>query len=177
LAVPQEFLALNHTQFDIKAFDCGKPKMNEFFARFAAKHMDKGLSSTWVLPAHFPEDGKKTAVAAYYTLASSTIEREDIPEGAINGSLPRYPIPVVMLARMAIDNRYQGKGYGKKALVSALRHSVQLTTAPNGLPAIGLILDILDDDAKGFYDKFEIFHPFTDNPMRLFAPMNVLRQI
>ena len=172
MPVPQEFVALNSSQFDVKAFDCGKPDMNRFLARYAAKNMGLGLSSTWVLPAEHQEEGVKTPIAAYYTLASSTVSKVDIPTDA---NLPNHPVPVVLLARLAVDRRYQGKRYGEKTLVSALRHSVALTD--RGLPAIGLILDILDADAKAFYDRFGMFRPFTDDPMRLFVPMNVLRQI
>jgi GNAT superfamily N-acetyltransferase len=172
LPVPQEFIALNPTQFDVKAFDCGKPDMNKFLARFAAKNMGLGLSSTWVLPAEHQVEGVKTPIAAYYTLASSTVSKVDILTDA---NLPNYPVPVVLLARLAVHKAYQGRRYGEKTLVSALRHSVELTT--RGLPAIGLILDILDEDAKAFYDRFDLFNPFTNDPMRLFVSMNVLRKI
>jgi len=177
LAVPQEFVALDHTAFDIKAFDCGKPDMNKFLARHAAKHMGKGLSSSWVLPAKFPKDGEKTSVAAFYTLAPSTITREDVPTEASLSSMPRYPIPVVMLARLAVSADLQGKGYGEKVLITALRHAAKITESPEHLPAVALVLDILDEEAKGFYDKFDMFHEMCDNPMKLFVPMQVLREI
>lgn len=177
MKIPQEFIPLSTTAFDVKAFDCGKPKMNEFLARNAAKHMGKSLSMTWVLPAEFPKNGEKTPVAAYYTLATSTIAKNDVPDEAELGSLPGYPVPVVMLARLAVNIDYQGKGYGQKVLVSALRHAVKMTAPPHHLPAIAVVLDILDEDAKGFYDKFAMFHEMCENPMRLFVPMNVLKHI
>ena len=46
-----------------------------------------------------------------------------------------------------------------------------------GLPALGIILDVLDEEALSFYNHYEVFEPFTDNPMRLFASMHMLRQI
>ncbi len=177
MKVPQEFIPLNGTAFDVKAFDCGKPKMNEFLARYAVKHMGKNLSMTWVLPAEFPKIGEKAPVAAYYTLATSTIAKDDVPDEAKLGGLPGYPVPVVMLARLAVNINHQGKGYGQKVLVSALRHAVQMTEPPHHLPAIAVVLDILDEDAKGFYDKFDMFHEMCENPMKLFVPMNALRQI
>ncbi len=172
MATSQHFVALDTTQFDVKSFDCGKPAMNEFLARYASKHMKLGLSTSWVLPAKEPSKHLKTPIAAYYTLASSTVSKDEIP---VPAELPGYPVPVVLLARLAVASHLQGKRYGEKALVCALRHSVELTT--RGLPAIGLILDVLDEDARSFYDRFEIFHPFTDDPMRLFVPMHVLRRI
>ncbi|MFV1998608.1 MAG: GNAT family N-acetyltransferase [Acidiferrobacterales bacterium] len=144
--------------------------MNQFLARFAAKHMGLGLSSTWVLAAE--SDYSKAPVVAYYTLTTRTVSREEIP---FDKSLPRYPVPVVVLARLAADHRYQGQGIGEKTLITTLRKSVELTNS--GLPALGAILDVLDEDALSFYQRYEIFEPFTNDPLRLFAPMTVLQQI
>jgi hypothetical protein len=79
---------------------------------------------------------------------------------------------IVMLARLAVSIDHQGKGYGQKVLVSALRHAVKMTEPPHHLPAIAVVLDILDEDARGFYDNFDLFHEMCDNPMKLFVPMN-----
>lgn len=177
MPAPQEFLPLNPTAFDVKSFDCGKPEMNKFLARFAAKHIGQQLSMTWVLPAEWPDNGKKTPIAAYYTLASSTIDREDVPASAALKSMPNYPIPVVMLARLAVSADLQGRGHGEKVLITALRHAAKMTEPPNNLPAVALVLDILDEDAKKFYDKFEIFHEMCEDPMKLFVPMDVIRGI
>lgn len=168
----KEFLALTPSHFDVKAFDCGKPDMNSYLARFAAKNIGLKLSMTWILPAEEVVPGEKTSIAAYYTLASCTVSREEIPT---DKRLPGYPVPVVLLARLAVDQRFQGQRLGEKTLVSALRHSVTLTQ--RGLPAMGLILDVLDEDALAFYQRFELFQPFTEDPMRLFVPMKVVEQI
>ena len=172
MAIQQEFVALNPSHFDVKAFDCGKPDMNSYLERFAAKNMGLKLSMTWVLPAEELVVEEKTSIAAYYTLASCTVSREEIPT---DKRLPGYPVPVVLLARLAVDQRFQGQRLGEKTLVSALRHSVTLTQ--RGLPAMGLILDVLDEEALAFYQRFELFQAFTDDPMRLFVPMKVVEQI
>jgi GNAT superfamily N-acetyltransferase len=169
LALAQAFVFADSLAHNLKDFDCGKPFMNEFLPRFAVKHMQLGLSSTWVL---VDDEQEKATVAAYYTLASATVSRHEIH---FEHSLPRYPVPVVLLARLAIDKTFQGKRIGEKTLVTALRKSVALTNT--GLPALGLVLDVLDDDALGFYQRYKIFEPFTDDPMRLFAPMTLLAQI
>lgn len=172
MTIQQEFVALNPSHFDVKAFDCGKPDMNQYLARFAAKNIGLKLSMTWVLPGDEKITGRKAPIAAYYTLASCTVTREEIPTDT---RLPGYPLPVVLLARLAVDRRFQGQRLGEKALVSALRHSISLTE--RGLPAIGLILDVLDEDALAFYQRFDLFQPFMDDPMRLFVPMNIVAQI
>lgn len=167
----QSFVQANKTKHLLKAFDCGKPDMNLFLSRFAEKHTKLGLSRTFVLPLDAPETNK-VPIAAYYTLAASTVSRYDVPT---TQSLPRYPVPVALLARLAVDINFQGNRLGEKSLVYALRHAVRL--CDEGLPALGLVLDVLDQDALEFYHRFDFFHAFTNDPMRLFVPMTALRKI
>jgi GNAT superfamily N-acetyltransferase len=172
LAVLQTFVAVDSSVHHLKAFDCGKSKMNNYLARYAEKNQKLGLSATWVLPVIESDQNLKAKIACYYSLASTTVTRAQIPA---DKKLPGYPVPVVLLARLAVDKGYQKQGLGEKTLISALRQCVILTD--KGLPAYGLILDILDDEALGFYQQFEIFKPFTNDPMRLFVGMNVLKKI
>ncbi|MBT4522640.1 MAG: GNAT family N-acetyltransferase, partial [Halieaceae bacterium] len=95
MAIQQEFVALKPSRYDVKAFDCGKPDMNRYLARFAAKNMGLKLSMTWVLPGGEMVIGQKTPIAAYYTLASCTVTREEI---RADKRLPGFPVPVVLLA-------------------------------------------------------------------------------
>lgn len=167
----QSFVSLDKSKHLIKDFDCGKPDMNQFISRFAVKHAELGLSRTLVLPLDESKENA-AAIVAYYTLAFSTISREKIPRAP---SLPRYPLLVVLLARLAVDIDYQKRNLGKKTLIYALRHAVRL--CDKGLPAYGLIVDVLDDEALKFYQKFNLFHSLTDEPMRLFVPMSLLQKI
>ncbi len=170
MALEQAFVTAERSLHDLKGFDCGKPSMNEFLARHAIKHSNLGLSRTFVL-AEILGNTKKQ-VAAYYTLAASTVHREEIP---VKRSLPAYPLPVVILARLAVSCHYQSKGLGAKTLIYSLRHAVSLSKS--GLPSMGLILDVLDENALKFYQHFQLFERFTNNPMRLFVSMKTLEQI
>ena len=172
MELSQEFVFVDSSKHDLKAFKCGKPGMDIFLARFAVKHGKLGISRTWVLPAIKNGDSQKEKIAAYFTLSSSTVIREDIP---FDKSLPGFPVPVVLLARLAVSDEYQGQRLGEKTLIASLRKAVELTDT--GLPALGLILDVLDQDALKFYQHYGMFKPFTDDPMRLFISMHVLRQI
>ena len=78
-------------------------------------------------------------------------------------------------ARLAVAVNFQGNRLGEKSLVYALRHTVRL--CDQGLPSLGLVLDVLDKDALGYYQRFDFFHTFTTDPMRLFVPMIALRKI
>lgn len=170
MVLEQTFSEADKGLHDLKSFDCAKPSMNEFLAQYAVKHGKLGLSRTYVLAEKLTTN-KKT-IAAYYTLAASTVTRSELPTSQ---SLPSYPVPVVMLARLAVDRHHQSKGLGAKTLIYALRQAAKLSTS--GLPAYGLILDVLDKDALAFYQRFNLFLPFTDNPMRLFIPMKTIEQI
>jgi hypothetical protein len=170
LPLGQAFIAVNKAQHNLKVFDCGKPLMNNFLAKFAEKHGRLGLSRTYVLPEI--TQTSKAPIAAYFTLTTSNVTREEIPA---KQSLPQYPIPMVLMARLAVDLRYKGTGLGGKTLVYALRKAVALNQA--GLPSFGLILDVLDDEALGFYKHYDLFEPFTNDPMRLFVSMKTLEQI
>lgn len=170
MSLEQSFVTVDKATHDLKSFGCGKPSMDEFLTRYAVKHTKLGLSRTYVLPE--VSSNSKVPIAAYYTLAFSTVLRSDIPA---TQSLPSYPIPVVMLARLAIDERQQGTGLGSKVLVYALRHAARLSNS--GLPAYALVLDVLDEQALSFYQRFEMFKPFTNDPIRLFVPMKIIEQI
>ncbi len=167
----QSFAAINRAEHRLKEFDCGKPGMNQFIQQFACKHSKLGLSRTMVLPVANLE-GDKRLIAACFTLAIATVQGKSLP---VKKSLPKYPTPVALLARLAVDLKYQNKRLGEKSLISALRHAARL--CDEGLPAYGLILDVLDKDALSFYQRYDIFHQLSDDPMRLFAPMSVLRKI
>ena len=95
MALAQGFAGLDPALHDVKAFDCGKEALNTFVGRFAAKHAQLGIRSTWVLP----ETGGagKAPVAAFFTLAGHTVTRGDIP--AQQQSLPHFRLPVVLLAQ------------------------------------------------------------------------------
>ncbi|WP_080522919.1 GNAT family N-acetyltransferase [Methyloprofundus sedimenti] len=141
--------------------------MNQFLKRYADKNRKPGLSSTWVLPEQIEAKGEhKMKLGAYYTLASSTVKQEDIP---YDKKLPAYPVPVVLLARIAVDRHYQKQGLGQKTLITALRKALELTE--KGLPALGVVRDVLDDNALSFYQKFDDFQPLDNNTMRLFISL------
>lgn len=163
-----EFVPLDTRNFNVKTFDCGKDFINVYLRRFAAKNMALNLNRTYVLPSPARGSAGKASVAAYYTLALQTLERSDLP---VPGRLPRYPLPVILLAQLGVDHRFQGNGLGAGTLVYALRHACRIAADMDNIPALGVVLDVLDSDALDFYRSFEFFTPLTDQPMRLFCPL------
>lgn len=169
-----EFLPLDPGTINVKSFDCGKDAINTYLRRYAAKNMALNLNRTFVLPYTPEESSEKPHVAAYYTLAHQTLVREELPDPS---RLPRYPIPVILLAQLGIDQRFHRQGLGAKTLVHALRHAYQIASNPKGLPAMGVVLDVLDQDALAFYRSFDFLLSLTDNPMKLFVPIASLETL
>ena len=169
-----EFSSLDPRTINVKTFDCGKEAINVYLRRYAAKNMALNLNRTFVLPDTTGNTSEKPEVAAYYTLAHQTLVREALPDPS---RLPRYPVPVILLAQLGIDQRFHRQGLGAKTLVYAVRHAYQIASNPKGLPAMGIVLDVLDHDALAFYQSFDFFLPLTDNPMKLFVPMASLETL
>jgi GNAT superfamily N-acetyltransferase len=163
-----EFFPLDIRTINVKTFDCGKDVINTYLRRFAAKNIALNLNRTFVLPAPQQVSASKTSVAAFYTLALQTLTCQDLPDSA---GLPRYPLPVILLAQLGVDQRFQGSGLGSKTLVYALRHAYRIAVNMDSLKALGVVLDVLDHDALRFYQSFDFFLPLTDQPMRLFCPL------
>jgi len=165
------FEVADKNKHSFKNFDCGKPSLNDYLKRFAIKNNTLGLSRTWVLP--IPTDADKSDVCAYFTLSLASVERESLPPQT--KLLPAYPIPTILLARLAVSVDHRNKQLGIKTLVHALRTAYRIQS--NGLPAIGIVIDVLDDDAMNFYKHVGIFTPFSDNPNRLFVHMDIASQL
>jgi len=169
-----EFLPLDANAVNVKSFDCGKDAINTYLRRYAAKNMALNLNRTFVLTYTSKENAGKPHVAAYYTLAHQNLLRETLPNPS---RLPRYPVPVILLAQLGIDQRFHRQGLGSKTLVHALRHAYRIASNPDGIPALGVVLDVLDQDALNFYRSFDFFLPLTDNPVKLFVPMPSLQTL
>lgn len=167
-----EFVPLDALQHDVRSFDCGSEPQTTYLRRYAAKNSRLNLNRTFVLPWRHPRDakGRKARIAAWYTLAglsvTSTPERE---------KLPRYPVPVILLAQLAVDSRFQAQGLGSRVLVHALRHAERMATSEQSLPARGVVLDVVSDQAMKFYAQFAFFQSFPANPHRLFVSMSSIR--
>lgn len=166
------FVELEKSAHDRQVFDCGKPPLNEFLQTRAHKHQTSGISKTMVLPAIRADENGKHLVCAFYTLSSSVIEREALPEGK---KLPRYPVPVFVLAQLAIHTDYQGCGLGKNTLISALRHCSRIYRE---LPAYAVVVDCLDEEAERFYQQFGfVFLGMVNGRKRLYLPMRTVLQL
>jgi GNAT superfamily N-acetyltransferase len=110
-------------------------------------------------------------IAGYYTLSSTSVQITELPAQTAR-KLPRYPlVPATLLGRLAVDRRYQGKGYGRYLLADALYRASQSEIA-----SFAVIVDAKDEGARRFYER-ESFLPMLDQPMKLFRPMADIKQL
>lgn len=170
----KQFTELSKSIHDRASFDCGEKALNSFIQTQAAKHMHAGISRTMVLPASVPLPNQKYPICAFYSIAPSSICRETLPE-VMAKKLPRYPIPVFLLAQLAVDREFHGQGLGKISLVKALQY---LWAINAHMCAYAIVVDCLSPSAESFYAQygFEILcehHGHT----RMFIPMKTVEQL
>jgi len=111
-------------------------------------------------------------VCGYYTISSGKVAKEDLPEEQ-RRRLPRYPIPVVLIGKLAVDQNAQGCGLGALLLMDALRLAYQ---ASKLLGIRGVEVDALDEDARRFYVKYG-FRALLDDPLHLYLAMASVRKL
>lgn len=143
------------------AFDCGRPELNDWLAKIARQHQEKGLSKTFVAV-----DGDALSrIWGYYALTLAELDTQGLPD-TVRKKLPRV-MPGIRLGRLAVDTTVQGKRLGGLLLVDAMER-VRLVREHAG--AVGLFIDALDETAKGFYTRFGAV-AFADAPLKLFLPV------
>jgi predicted N-acetyltransferase YhbS len=148
-----------------EGFHCGKPSLNDFLKALASQYEKRNLGRTYVALR-----GEDRRVLGYYTLASGAIEAESLTAKQAK-KLPRHAVPVVLLARLAVDQSVHGRGLGGFLLRDAMTRSLELSET---LEIHAVVVDALDAGAKTFYERFG-FIPLTDDERRLFLPLSTIR--
>jgi GNAT superfamily N-acetyltransferase len=148
---------------DVRNFDCGKPELTEWLRRYALQSHQAGASRVYVVH-------RTGRVVGYYALAAGSVEPGKAPERVKKG-LGRHPIPVILLARLAVDISEQRQGLGAALLKDALRRT---TSAADEIGARAILVHAKDDEAKAFYRHFN-FEPSPTDPLHLFLIMKDLR--
>lgn len=159
--VGPELLDAGHV---VDGFGCGKAPLDDFLKRFAFANQGGGGSRTYVVC-------RNRRVVGYYSLAPGSVEPGSAPERVKRGQ-PRHPVPVVLLARLALDQSEQGKGLGKHLLLDAFRRALA------GAEVIGgraLLIHAKDDEARRFYLRYDA-EPSPTDPMHLYILMKDLRK-
>jgi len=155
---------LQHTH-DVDGFNCGQENLNRYLQRYALMNQRADGAQTYVGVS------SSGTIMGYYTLLVSSVCYDDAPERLAKG-LSRQPVPVMLLARLAVDLAWQGKGVGAGLLRDAMRRTVQAADIA-GIRAF--LVHAKDDHARDFYEHFNFFPSPTD-PYHLFLLIKDIRK-
>jgi GNAT superfamily N-acetyltransferase len=149
----------------VDAFDCGNKDLNRFLQQYALLNQNNGASKTYVGLAD-------QTVIGYYSLAVGSVEYDKAPE-RVNKGLAHHAIPIMLLARLAVDSHWQSKGIGAALLKDAMLRTLHAA----GIAGIrSFVVHAKDDVAKGFYEHFD-FLPSPSDPLHLFLLLKDVRKI
>lgn len=149
---------------ELGAFDCGHTSLNEWLQRRALNNHNAGATRTYVVA-----EGRR--VIAYHALAAGAVAADATP-GSFRRNMPD-PVPVVVWARVAVDQSWAGKGLGRALFRDAALRSQQ---AAHLIGIRGILVHALNDDAKNFYLTLG-FQPSPLDPMSLVVPMAAIERV
>ncbi len=148
----------------VEDFDCGHDDLDRFISRFVLNSQSAGSTQTYVALAD-------ARVAGFYSLAVGAVAHSQAPTRMVKG-LARHPVPVMLLARLAVDNDAKRKGLGAALLHDALARILQAADI-TGIRAI--IVHAKDNEARRFYEHFD-FDPSPTDPYHLHLLVKGLRK-
>jgi GNAT superfamily N-acetyltransferase len=149
---------------NVDSFDCGQTALNQFLQRFALINQKANSSQTYVCC-------KSGAVVGFYSLAVGSVEPASASGRVVKG-LARHSIPVMILARLAVDGNHQGSGLGRALLKDALLRTIQ-AAAIAGIRA--MLVHAKDDAARKWYLGWG-FEPSPTDPYHLFLLLKDMKQ-
>ena len=149
----------------VEAFGCGQPALDQFLQRYALVNQKANSAQTYVCCL-------SGEVVGFYSLAVGGVDPEDAPTRVMKG-LARHPVPVMILARLAVDKDHQGRGLGKALLKDALLRTAQAADIA-GIRC--LLVHAKDEAARQWYVSWE-FEPSPTDPYHLFLMLKDLKAL
>lgn len=140
---------LNADLHDRRSFDCGVDELNIFLKQHANQNQSKNISRTYVaVVAVSAGDHKK--IYGYYTLSAGHIPGDQLPE-TVKAKLPKYPIPIARIGRLAVDKECKGQGVGGFLLHDAFSNILNIA---NKMGVFAVVVDAKNENAKAFYEHY-----------------------
>ncbi len=151
-------------------FDCGDAPLNNYLKKYAWTNQEKSsIGVTYVAV----DEAAPRSVLGYFTIAMSSVPRDVFPKRFVRG-LPNYDLPLILLARLAVDLRFAGKGIGHALISEVFRISVRVSEE------VGCRCVITDAyrDRTGWYARYgfvPIEGPAPEGPQRMFLDIRTIR--
>ena len=152
---------------DRTSFDCGTEEMNRYLREQAGQNAKQDVSRTYVAARRTDP----TTVGGYYTLTLRSVGFQALPK---EKRLPRYPIPLIHLGRLAVSIRFQGQGLGRRLLLDALRRALRTSEEVGGY---AVEVYALHAQAASFYVQYGFVPVDDDDPLHLYLTMKAIRNL
>ena len=149
-------------------FDCGIAQLNDYLKKYARQNDRKGIAKTFVAIA----DLETRIAIGYYSVSMDKIEFESLPTEH-SRKIPRYPLPAMLIGKLAVDRSIQGRGLGKELLMDAFKRAVRLSS---DVGIFAVTIDATNQAAKTFYLKYG-FISLENNPLSLFIPISTIIKV
>ena len=143
-------------------FDCGIRQLDEFLQKSANQYDKRNVGKTYVAVRSID-----AGIKGYYTISNGAIGFHELPDESVR-NLPRHPVPVALIGRLAVDRTVQGQGLGGLLLQNAIQRIVDLS---DRIGIFAILVDALDATAVAFYAKYG-FISLVDQPLKLFLPVS-----
>lgn len=134
------------SSIDTASFQCGSKPLDDYIRRYASQDMRKNVARVF---AATPENNPQQ-MAGFFTLSAGSVSCSSLPE-SLARKLPRYPVPVALIGRLAVAITFQGKGLGSILLADACQ---KISQASSVLAVAGIVVDAKDEKAIAFYTHF-----------------------
>lgn len=148
-------------------FDCGTPDLNTWLQTQSSQQQKRDNAVTYV--ALHPNDQR---IVGFYSSLSYQL---DISEAAVAFGVgkKRYPVPALLLARLAVCQSVQKQGLGRDLMVHALRNFAEISER-TGIEVV--VVHAIDKDAAAFYGRYD-FITFESHDLHLFLPTKTIRKL
>jgi predicted N-acetyltransferase YhbS len=151
----------------VDRFDCGREQLDRWLRSYAGQGQRRDTARSFVVCRT-----GETSVVGYYTLVASQVDHGEATSDVRRGTSKHFPIPVCLIARLAVDRSEQGAGLGRSLLLDALRRADR---ASRSVAMRAIVVDALDEDAAAFYARFGL-RPAGAEPLTLMVPLESVRQ-
>lgn len=158
---------LDLRRHSVERFACGRSSLDRWLREYAGQGQRRDMSRTFVAAR---PDGE---IVGYYTLVAGQVEQDQATSSVRAGTSKHFPIPICLVARLAVDRGSQGRGLGAGLLLDALRRAVGAAELV-GIRAV--VVHALDDEAARFYEHYS-FAPLGDEPRTLMVPLVAVRAV
>ena len=149
----------------VRAFRCGQPSLDRWLQAYAGQSQRRDAARTFVAA------DSEMRVVGYYTLVAGQIEHAGASPRVRAGISSHFPIPICLIARLAVDESWQGRGLGSDLLRDALRRTL---AAANQIGIRAVLVDATHDAAARFYRR-NGFEPTTIDGLTLMVPLAAVR--